>query len=257
MPGTRSIRIAERLRAWAARQARPWFDRFTYTARSGPARGLRRRGGLGFLPGRPPTAEERWLLGQDWRGQAVFDIGAWEGVLALFFARAVGPAGAVVAFEPHPRHFRRLAENLALNGFAHARALPLALGAYDGAAPFASDAVAGRSRLVTAGAGATVPVARLDTLMAAERLPPPDFIKIDVEGAELDVLLGAEATLAARRPRLLIEVHPEAPAADLLRYLDGLGYRLWHVEAARPLAPGAPSPAAGSWHLAAELQESD
>jgi FkbM family methyltransferase len=252
-----SAEMRERLRAWAARQARPWFDGFTYTARSGPARGLRRRGGLGFLPGRPPTAEERWLLGRDWRGQAVFDIGAWEGVLALFFARAVGPEGAVVAFEPHPRHFRRLAENLALNGFAHARALPLALGAYDGAAPFASDAVAGRSRLVTAGAGATVPVARLDTLMAAERLPPPDFIKIDVEGAELDVLLGAGATLAARRPRLLIEVHPEAPAADLLRYLDGLGYRLWQVEAAQPLQPGASTPAGASWHLAAEPQQSD
>ena len=251
-----SAEMRERLRSWAVRRARPWFDGFTYTARSGLARGLRRRGGLGFLPARPPTAEERWLLSRDWRGQVVFDVGAWEGVFALFFARAVGPDGAVVTFEPHPRHFRRLVENLALNGFAHARALPIALGARDGAAPFAPDAVAGRSRLAV-GANATVRLARLDALMAAERLPAPDFIKMDVEGAEFDALQGAAATLAAHRPHLLIEVHPEAPAADLLRYLDGLGYRLWQVEAAQPLQPGASTPVGASWHLAAEPQQSD
>jgi FkbM family methyltransferase len=253
MSEARSIRIAERLRDWTVRLARPWFDGFTYTARSGLACGLRRRGGLGFLPARPPTAEERWLLNQDWRGQVVFDVGAWEGVFALFFARAVGPAGAVVAFEPHPRHFRRLVENLTLNSFAHARALPIALGARDAVAPFAPDAVAGHSRLVTKGASATVRVARLDVLMAAERLPMPDFIKIDVEGGELDVLLGAKATLAARRPRLLIEVHPEAPVADLLCYLEWLGYRLWYVEASQPLTSNSDiSIVSASWHLATE-----
>src|SRR5688572_5752212 len=72
-----------------------------YTVRSGVAKGLKRRGGFGFIP-RDISREEAFLAAMDFRGKTVFDIGAYEGIYTLFFARAVGAKGRVVTFEPNP-----------------------------------------------------------------------------------------------------------------------------------------------------------
>lgn len=217
------------------RALRPRFD-FTYTTRSGLARGLHRRGGLGFLPGRPLTPEERWLQVQPWTGKVVYDIGAWEGVLALFFARAVGSTGAVVAFEPNSSSAARLRTNLALNGISHVFLFEVALGEADGHAWLhVPRGVAARSQLIEQQTDLPVLVKRLDALVAEAALPLPNFIKVDVEGAELAVLRGAQATLTRCSPDMLIEVHPQTDRIALWMLLDGLGYDLHCLETRKAL----------------------
>lgn len=212
------------------RALRPRFD-FVYTARSGLARGLRRRGGLGFLPGRPLTPEERWLAGRSWAGRVVYDVGAWEGVLTLFFARSVGRQGQVVAFEPNPRSAARLRENVGLNGLPNVRLFELALGAAEGKAWLhLPHGVAAWGHLTEAPADLAVRVRTLDLIVAEAELPPPDFIKIDVEGAELGVLRGAHETIRQYAPSLLVEVHPQTDRVALWTLLSALGYALCCLE---------------------------
>ncbi|MDW8396212.1 MAG: FkbM family methyltransferase [Anaerolineae bacterium] len=243
-----------RRRLWEAliRAIRPRLD-LTYTARSGLACGLRRRGGLGFLPGRPLTPEERWLAAQPWAGKVVYDVGAWEGVFTLFFARAVGQVGAVVAFEPNPQSVARARENVALNGFTNVCVLEVALGADNGSAWLDTPTgVAARGRLSAVPTALAVSVRRLDSLLAEAKLPAPDFIKLDVEGAELAVLHGSELVLERCRPVLLIEVHPETQATALLPFLSSLGYDLHCVEARKTVRCEGDLPALDEvWHLAA------
>ncbi|MFN4295091.1 MAG: FkbM family methyltransferase [Thermoflexales bacterium] len=238
-----------------ARALRPLFN-FTYTARGGLVCGMRRRGGLGFLPGRRLTPEERWLAQRPWAGRVVYDVGAWEGVFTLFFARAVGATGQVIAFEPNPFNAMRLRENLALNGLTNARLVELALGERAGSAWLAAPAGAsGRGALVLTPTDLPVAVQTLDGLVEASALPAPDFVKIDVEGAELAVLRGGADTLARRRPALLIEVHPQADYAALWAFLDALGYAMRCVETGQALsAPDAPLTEKSAWHLAAQAR---
>jgi FkbM family methyltransferase len=218
-----------------------------YTVRHGLARGLRRRGGLGFVPHwGTPTPEERFFEHLSLDGQTVYDVGGYEGVITLFFARRVGPRGRVITFEPNPRNVRRIEENVRLNGFEHVSVRPMALGASPGRATlvFPTDETARGSLESHISADIrreknvlTIDV-DVDTLdrEIARGLPIPDFVKLDVEGVERDVLEGMRTLIATRRPRLYIEIH----GADATRKLDNVtsvarclwaaGYAVHHVE---------------------------
>jgi len=80
--------------------------------------------------------------------------------------------------------------------------------------------------------GTRVPilVESLDHLLSTQQLPAPDFVKIDVEGLEDQVLAGMAEILAAHKPELFIELHGQASRQLLAQLLDA-GYRLHHVEA--------------------------
>ena len=225
----------------------PLVAQRVYTVRHGLARGLRRRGGLGFVPQlAAPSAEERFLQQLALDGETVFDVGGYEGIFTLFFARCVGPHGRVVTFEPNPRNFARIVENVRLNGFSHVQVRQLAVGSAPGRASlvFPADETA-RGSLETRIAdqikqehGVVSVDVDLDTLdrQVAAGLPEPDFVKLDVEGLELDVLQGMRGLLERRHPRLYIEIH----GADVQRKLENVtavvellwaaGYHVLHVE---------------------------
>lgn len=149
-------------------------------------------------------------------GMTVVDVGANIGHYAMVAARAVGPAGLVVAFEPEADNHAALVANLALNGLGNVTAERLALGARPGAAALHLDgANRGGHSLAPANVQApadaqAVAVATLDDYLA-ERLPDRrlGFVKIDVQGAEAEVLAGAAATLARDRPVVLVEFWPQ------------------------------------------------
>ncbi len=177
-------------------------------------------------------------------GGVVYDIGANVGFFALLAARCVGPQGRVYAFEPVPRNAAAIERSARLNGFAGLEVLTLAAGAESGVAELNVARHIGGAVLASVGTppdrrGAiAVEVVTIDDAIAARGLRPPSLVKVDVEGAELDVIRGMRATLAAHRPVLVCELDDatEAGLEDktgaLVALLAGLGYTV------ERLAPG-------------------
>jgi FkbM family methyltransferase len=212
------------------------------TIRAGPARGLRYRifadYGLGPIFGRWEPAAQQWLVELVEPGMVVYDIGANYGIHALLLARRVGPSGRVFGFEPDTEIRAALAEAIALNGFRNVTVVPYAAADETGEALFQRGAHAGAGHLAsvdeTRGA-ITVATVRLDDFVFDQQQPPPQLIKIDVEGAESRVLRGAERVLADHQPALLIDLH--APWEDIAvgRILARHGYRAVRSETRKPI----------------------
>lgn len=124
-------------------------------------------------------------------GDRVVDVGANIGDVAALACAIVGPAGHVYAIEPHPRIFRYLQGNLALNGFACATTFNVAAGEREGSTRIGDDRRDDMNRI--GDSGLEIGVRRLDDLLPqGERF---DLMKLDVEGYELAALRGARRTL--------------------------------------------------------------
>jgi FkbM family methyltransferase len=149
-------------------------------------------------------------------GSTVLDVGANIGPYALLFAQWVGPTGRVIAFEPAPDSVAGLREQLRLNDLSdRVEVVQSAVADVVGSASFESDGVSGSNAIVTAATGVrliTVATISIDAFCAGHGVRP-DVIKIDVEGAELDVLRGARHTLAASPVDVFMEFHPAAWAS--------------------------------------------
>lgn len=186
-------------------------------------------------------------------GMTVVDIGAHHGFYTLLASRKVGPKGRVLAFEPSPREHTKLIRHLKINRCKNVSVHSCALGSVDGEAdlfvvegretgcnslrpPNVSD----RTKVVC------VRIMRLDGLLKNLGVENVDFMKVDAEGAELEVLKGA-VELLARRPRPVIiceaqDIRTEPwgyRAGEILAFLSGLGYG-WFV----PLPKGTLEPLA-------------
>jgi len=173
------------------------------------------------------------------------DVGANIGEITLFAAKRLG-GGRVVAFEPMPRVFAQLSYNVALNGFTNVELFNAGLYQENSSLPLyvKEDRPYGRTNegvtsLFSSGQGvpvAKVPLRKLDEVVQESALERLDFLKIDVEGAELMVLRGAEESIRRFRPVIVAEVSASnlrgagyAPA-DLLGYLESLGYEIRSLE---------------------------
>ncbi|WP_187968076.1 FkbM family methyltransferase [Aquibium microcysteis] len=147
--------------------------------------------------GELPEAEEHALVAPLLKPDMVFvDIGANVGTYALFVATRAGPGARVLAFEPHPRTFAKLAFNLCANGARNVVARNLAIAAAAGTMELYSDGGGnvGHASLLKEGAGTvrstqSVQVAPLAAILAEEGIEAIDLLKIDVEGFEDRALL--------------------------------------------------------------------
>jgi FkbM family methyltransferase len=174
-------------------------------------------------------------------GDLFVDVGANWGYFSLAAAHWVGPGGTVIAFEPEPRLFTLLADNLAANRLTSVRPAQTAIGAGPGRMAFSAFRVEsgnwGQSRSCAEGdrIDFECDTAALDDILPAEA-SRVQLVKIDVEGAEAEVLAGMRRGLARGRYRyVLLECHPEllaergvTPAACLDALFDA-GYRVWLI----------------------------
>lgn len=138
-------------------------------------------------------------------GETVWDIGAHCGYTVLIESQAIGPGGQCVAFEPNPRNRHLLELHLKWNRTANVAVLPYAVSGADGELSFGWKDGQRASSISShlGGTGWKVPVRHVDGLIASGEAPAPTVMKIDVEGAELELLRGA-ARLLATEPNLLI-----------------------------------------------------
>lgn len=181
-------------------------------------------------------------------GGCFVDVGANWGYFSLLAAELVGPAGHVVAFEPHPSLFTALAGNVRRNALAQVTTLRVAAADRDGEMNLAGFASSGKnsglSRLTEEPDPSVpnfqVPTRLLEDVLDEQGVGTVDLLKMDIEGGEALVLPTLARGLSTGRYRhLLIELHPAALArrgvgADAL--IEGLlahGYRAWRVDHSR------------------------
>jgi FkbM family methyltransferase len=190
-----------------------------------------------------------WLSEQIRPGMTVVDVGANIGFYTLLFADLAGPGGKVIAFEPHPDLYRAAAENVRRNGKSSiVRIHNCALGAQPGELYLQPGHVnSGDNRLRRSGGdrgrSIAVEVKRLDDVLASEKV---DWIKIDVQGWECDVLEGMGETLARNRESLQVcmEFWPRGirqagrDPMEAIAILRRAGYALYRRESAAAVADG-------------------
>lgn len=167
------------------------------------------------------------------QGDTCIDVGGHVGYLTLLMARTVGPKGKVVTFEPMPETYQVLKENVSLNGLKNVKLEQAAVGESETIGSLIFEAnqqltwtpsataygVRGKSKSLS------VPVTSLDHYVGNTGLHPR-LIKVDVEGAELDVLRGARRVLREDGPTVLVEVHGVGGEYEqaVLTLLEECGY---------------------------------
>lgn len=167
-------------------------------------------------------------------GWTILDIGAGLGDFAIHAARQ-NPRGVVYAFEPFPESFALLEENVRLNGLENVRMFPYAVGAArTGRLRLYATGEAVQHRTAGAASAAPAPVVEvtsvsLDQIFEEHNLPRCDFLKMDCEGAEYEILLNASDRTLSRIRHVCLEYHEGVtPYAreDLARFLRDRGFRV-------------------------------
>lgn len=196
----------------------------------GPARGVRWLVGSGmpnFWLG-TYEREKYQIFSQELSpGMVVYDIGANTGIYTVLACRAVGASGKVFCFEPEATNLSYLNENIRLNRFVNCEVVPKAVSNLDGVVPFDSG---GESCLgkISADGLLRVPSTSLDSFCSSGR-PMPELLKIDVEGAEYDVLIGAMSVLVKAKPTIFLATHGKKAHADCCNLLQRVGYTLQYL----------------------------
>jgi len=219
---------------------------------AGPGRGLRYRifpeYGLSPLLGRWESDAQNLMVKYIQQNWSVFDVGANYGIHTLLMAR-LASHGRVYAFEPVPLIFAELQSNVALNGFKNVRCVRVAISDRVGPSEFVEGHHAGAGHLVQSNTSATrtlsVPTTTLDDFISGEGNQPPSLVKVDVEGAESKVLLGASRTLSEVRPVILLDLHTQeqdCAVGAILQSKDYSVYRTNTGEKINRLDRGWPDP---------------
>lgn len=200
----------------------------------GPAQGLwlnlhPRTGSLFFLGRGEPEVQEA-LRCHLKPGMTFYDLGANIGFFTVLAARLVGVHGRVVAFEADPEIAQRLRANKDKNAFDNVTVEEKAVWSQSGPVQFArADLAVTPER----GLGHVVAATAVDTTLAngvslddySRTAPPPDFLKCDVEGAEVEVFRGAAGLLKEKHPGIICEMHSEQNYHFLLEEFTRLGYK--------------------------------
>jgi len=177
------------------------------------------------------------------QGDVVFDVGAHHGLYTLMASVLAGPSGRVVAFEPLPGNATVLQKHLRLNRIRNVQVMNRAASDTTGMSRF-STGISHWEGSLNAGGQLEVGTVALDDVVGTE-IPAPQVVKMDVEGAELRVLMGARNTLSRHRPVIIFEAHTEALRAECTKLLEGLDYEVTVL--AGPAEGGG-----GSFHLLAK-----
>lgn len=196
------------------------------------------------------SEEKKFLSSLDLNEKVVYDIGAWTGKgTTLLFSNLVGETGLVYAFEPLKSSFYKLIRNT--RSRVNVVSFQIGLGSKkerrEMFVPLKTEGRASMDRKIQKSflkKGEIydiieTPVYALDKVIEKLNLRFPDFIKIDTEGMESEILLGTANTIYKCKPQLLIELHGAdreskiVSTHKILTFLLSMNYNLYHVETKR------------------------
>jgi len=167
-------------------------------------------------------------------GAVIFDVGANIGYVSLLLAKAAGETGKVFAFEALPSNVEQLRRNVALNAMdARVSVIDRAVTQATGPVRFLVHASGGMGK-VAGSAGRddrveseiTVPGISLDEFVYGEGNPPPQVVKMDIEGGEVLALPGMRRVLTKARPLMLMELHGPESCRAAWETLTAAGYEI-------------------------------
>jgi FkbM family methyltransferase len=185
----------------------------------------------------------------------VLDIGGHFGQYAVLLASLVSNSGRVITFEPDRNAKPTLSRNLDLNGFSERVEIQsLALFDLDGEHTFFSNGTDSMSSLARSGLGKNahapevvqyrVKTVRLDDFLASRELPCPTYVKLDTEGAEINILRGAKKLLRSETT-IVCELHPYAweefgtSFDELLKLVSDSGKTIEYLDPSMRIQEGA------------------
>jgi FkbM family methyltransferase len=235
LSGLRRIPLVGDLLSWTSRLLVPSGTLVWVQIKNGPAAGLsiclnpRTGQNVHLGVGEPAVQDsvQKYLR----PGMTFYDLGANIGFFSLIAARLVGPAGRVISFEADPEIAARLRANLAYNKFDHATveqkavwSVPKTVSFVRGDVKTSPDRGLGHVEVDHSPFATSIAVeaVSLDHYIAMH--PAPDFLKCDVEGAELAVFQGAARLLREKHPVLLVEMHSSENHRLLSEKFVELGY---------------------------------
>jgi FkbM family methyltransferase len=178
-----------------------------------------------FLLGTYETYMQQAFLEHVCEGNVVYDVGAHAGFHTLVSGLLAGPHGSIIAFEPNPQNFKLLQQQITLNPKINARALPYAIS--DRCHDMRLDTSPGSSQGRLSQQGKIAVDARsIDSLVNSGECPPPSVMKIDVEGHEKEVLLGAMETVRKHRPTVFCDYNDGSTYSLISSLLQAEGYTI-------------------------------
>ncbi len=163
-------------------------------------------------------------------GDTVIDAGGYEGTFAIYAAKSVGPTGRVIVFEPDTGNCEKLRQNVVLNGLENITIINKALWSKDKKLKFNNKHTAGASFFFNASQHTQeIEAVSLDSELERLGINHVDFIKMDVEGSEVNAIQGAQKTLSLNNVSLAIAsyhiVNGEETSTSVEEILDNFGYR--------------------------------
>jgi FkbM family methyltransferase len=254
----RSLRNLPLLGGWIHRVSHgvlPLDEKVWARIESGPVQGLwlelNPRTGQTYLRGEAELTVQKALAERLRPGMVFYDLGANIGLFTLLAARLVGDSGKVFSFEPDPENAARLRRNIQRNGFTNVTVVEKGLWSVTTKLNFVKsgadspDHGIGKFVATENGAGgAPTECVALDDFTRSASVSPPDALKCDIEGAEVEALRGGAKILQSRHPWIVCEVHSDANRRDATELLIGFGYAVAALDGDHVLAE--PGPASSS-----------
>ncbi len=159
-------------------------------------------------------------------GDVVFDIGANVGFYSLIASKLTGSTGKVYAFEPAPKNLNYLKRHIEINKCINSTVVSGAVSNKKDLMYFDDGDHAATGSLSKKHGALLVPTFDLDSLIDDEIITPPNLMKVDVEGAEFDVLTGGQRMLEKYHPTVFLATHNTGVHKECLNLLRSLNYKL-------------------------------
>jgi len=196
----------------------------------GPLRGKKWVKGSGpnaYWVGTYEVARLREFAGVLKQGDVVYDVGANVGIYTLHAGFGVGASGWVYAFEPLARNLHYLRQHVRLNNLQNCTIVENAICNQEGTLAFSAAGWDPSMARICAEGEISVPSTTLDICVYGKKhLRPPNVVKIDVEGAESEVLKGATRTISEFHPTMFLEIHGTELHRDCRDFLLAKEYRV-------------------------------
>jgi FkbM family methyltransferase len=202
------------------------LSNFYVRIKSGPLKGKKwiwTSGGK-FIKGEQEPYKTEAILANFKKGEIFFDIGAHIGYFSAIAAHLNEGEGKVFAFEPRPMNAAFFRKHMKVNEFSNVVLYQAAVGDAEGDVMFDSAHGSATGR-VTKDGDLKVKQVSIDRLISEGTLPMPTFIKIDVEGGEIEVLKGLEKVIASSRPKMVVATHNPECHSFVLGFLEKHSYR--------------------------------